>query len=153
MEYTSVPVSAGTEFIFLIEPGMMLYFVLSRINIFDNKLIFHLLSSAAQNQEHFSFSASHTVLQVRGLEGTRRWEETTEGHLTWAGQRDVPCHVTLCKETIKLRRFSQGAAAAQGLAGHLPAGVEQLFVHHLFCKYTYILLLSLLLFLTLPFQS
>lgn len=41
-----------------------------------------LLSSAAQWQECFRFSASHTVLPVRGLQGTKSWEGREPEQLT-----------------------------------------------------------------------
>jgi len=52
-------------------------------NNIDNTLMSRLLlSSAEQIQGHFSFSASHSALPVRGLWDTGRWEVTVLGQLT-----------------------------------------------------------------------
>jgi len=65
------------------------------------------LSNAVQSQGCFSFSASHAVLLVMGLKGTRSWEETEPGELTSTDQRDIPYHRASHEKIIKhLQLFS-----------------------------------------------
>jgi len=51
-----------------------------------------LLSSAAWSQGHFSFSASHTILPVRGLRGHKKLGEdrTRTADLSWSKGYSVP---------------------------------------------------------------
>lgn len=75
-------VATGTELIFLIVDGMVLCFGFRRETAGYTVMFELLLSSAAQRQECFRFSASRTVLPVRGLQGTKSWEGREPEQLT-----------------------------------------------------------------------
>lgn len=64
---------------------------------------------------------------MRGLGGTRSWEQAEPGQLISTGQRGIPIHMASCEKTVKLGVIRQGVVAAWGLVGHRSAGGEKLY--------------------------